>query len=113
MASFNDFEGIPAHINRYLLNDLLREEWGFKGFITSDYEGINECVNHGIGDIEEVTALAIEASVDMDLNGSAYMDNLENLVKQGRLSEKILRWLVAGCWKPNTSWDSLKTPIAT
>ena len=88
MASFNDFEGIPAHINRYLLNDLLREEWGFKGFITSDYEGINECVNHGIGDIEEVTALAIEASVDMDLNGSAYMDNLENLVKQGRLSEK-------------------------
>lgn len=88
MASFNDFEGIPAHINRYLLNDLLREEWGFKGFITSDYEGINECVNHGIGDIEEVTALAIEASVDMDLNGSAYMDKLENLVKQGRLSEK-------------------------
>ena len=66
----------------------MREEWGFKGFITSDYEGINECVNHGIGDIEEVTALAIEASVDMDLNGSAYMDNLENLVKQGRLSEK-------------------------
>jgi beta-glucosidase len=88
MASFNDFEGIPAHVNRYLLNDLLREEWGFKGFITSDYEGINECVKHGIGDIEEVTALAIEASVDMDLNGSAYMDNLENLVKQGRLSEK-------------------------
>lgn len=88
MASFNDFEAIPLHVNKYLLDDVLRKEWGFNGFITSDYEGINECIKHGIGDAPTVSALAMDASVDMDLNGSIYMDNLEALVKSGRLSEE-------------------------
>lgn len=88
MASFNDFEAIPLHVNKYLLDDVLRKQWGFDGFITSDYEGINECIKHGIGDAPTVSALAIDATVDMDLNGSIYMDNLEELVKNGRLSEE-------------------------
>lgn len=90
MASFNDFEGIPLHINKYLLDEVLRQEWGFKGFISSDYEGVNECIKHGIGNAEEVSARALEASLDMDLNGSIYMDNLENLVKQERITENMV-----------------------
>lgn len=88
MASFNDFEGIPCHVNHYFMTELLRDTWGFNGFVTSDYEGINECVKHGMGTIEDVSARALQAGVDMDLNGQAFMDNLEKLVKDGRVSEK-------------------------
>lgn len=88
MASFNDFEGIPCHVNHYFMTELLRDTWGFNGFVTSDYEGINECVKHGMGTIEDVSARALQAGVDMDLNGQAYMDNLEKLVKDGKVKEK-------------------------
>lgn len=88
MASFNDFEGIPCHVNHYFMTELLRDTWGFNGFVTSDYEGINECVKHGMGTIEDVSARSLQAGVDMDLNGQAYMDNLEKLVKDGKVKEK-------------------------
>lgn len=58
MSSFNEFEGIPASMNRYLMQDLLRDSWGFKGFIVSDATAIAEEVNHGIGDLQEVSAAA-------------------------------------------------------
>ena len=58
MCAYQRIDGAPCCSNAKFERQILREEWGFKGFITSDYEGINECVNHGIGDIEEVTALA-------------------------------------------------------
>lgn len=85
MTSFNEFEGIPATINEYLLKDLLRNEWGFKGFVVTDYNAIPECVDHGIGSIEQVTALALKAGVDMDLNGGSMMAYLEKLVKSGKV----------------------------
>jgi beta-glucosidase len=86
MTSFNEFEGIPATINEYLLKDILRNEWGFKGFVVTDYNAIPECVDHGLGNIEHVTALALKAGVDMDLNGGSMMAYLEKLVKTGKVN---------------------------
>ena len=87
MTSFNDFEGIPTTVNKFLLTDILRGEWGFDGFVVTDYNAIPECVAHGVGDIQEVTAKALLAGVDMDLNGGSMMELLERLVKEGRVSE--------------------------
>jgi beta-glucosidase len=61
MASFNEIDGIPATANRWLLTDLLRKQWGFKGFVVTDYTGVNEMVDHGLGDLKTVSALAVKA----------------------------------------------------
>ena len=87
MTSFNEFEGIPATINEFLLKDILRNEWNFQGFVVTDYNAIPECVAHGVGDLADVTAKAINAGIDMDLNGGSMMDLLEGLVKEGEVSE--------------------------
>lgn len=67
MASFNEFEGIPATANNYLMNELLRGTWGFDGFVVTDYTGIMELTNHGIGDEPTVAARALKAGIDMDM----------------------------------------------
>ena len=59
MASFNEVDGIPATANKFLLTDVLRKQWGFKGFVVTDYTGINEMVEHGMGDLQTVSALAL------------------------------------------------------
>lgn len=86
MTSFNEFEGLPATVNSYLLRDVLRSEWGFRGLVVTDYNAIPECVAHGIGNLDTVTAMAIKAGVDIDLNGGAMMQRLERLVEEGRVS---------------------------
>lgn len=88
MASFNEFEGIPASCNQYLLDDVLRGQWGFNGFVVSDATALNECIAHGIGDQAEVSRRCIEAGLDMDMGSNAYVSNLAQLVRDGKVSEK-------------------------
>lgn len=90
MTSFNEIDGIPASANKWLLTDLLRQQWGFKGLVVTDYTAINEMVNHGMGDNKKVTELALKAGVDMDMVGEEFLNYAEQLVKQGKISEKTI-----------------------
>ena len=67
MASFNEVDGVPATANKWLMTDVLRKQWGFDGFVVTDYTGISEMVDHGIGDLQTVSARALKAGVDMDM----------------------------------------------
>ena len=87
MSSFNEFEGIPASMNRYLMQELLRDSWGFKGFIVSDATAIAEEVNHGIGDLQEVSTRSLKAGLDMDMNSDGYTGTLQKSLKEGRITE--------------------------
>ncbi len=71
MASFNEVDGIPATGSRFLMTDVLRNRWGFKGFVVTDYTGINEMIDHGMGDLQAVSALAMRAGIHMDMVGDA------------------------------------------
>lgn len=89
MSSFNDFDGIPASGNKWLLTDILRNELGFKGFVVSDYSAINEMVNHRVAaDGKEAAELALNAGLNMDMVDGDYYKYAEELVKEGRVSEK-------------------------
>ncbi|HEV9034972.1 MAG TPA: beta-glucosidase BglX [Puia sp.] len=86
MSSFNDVNGIPATANRFLLTDVLRRRWGFKGFVVTDYTGINEMVAHGMGDLQTVSALALKAGVDMDMVGEGFLTTLKKSLSQGKVT---------------------------
>lgn len=88
MASFNEIDGIPATANKWLLTDVLRKEWGFNGFVVSDYTGVSEMIAHGFGDLQHVAAKALEAGLDMDMVSEAFLTTLGKSVKEGKLSEK-------------------------
>jgi len=88
MSSFNEFEGIPASANKYLLTDLLRDTWGFNGFIVSDATAVVEMVSHGLGDLQEVSARALQAGLDMDMNSDGFVGTLMQSIKEKRVSEK-------------------------
>lgn len=87
MSSFNDVDGIPASGNRWLLTELLREKWGFDGFVVSDYTSINEMTDHGLGDLQEVSALALKAGLDMDMVGEGFLTTLEKSLEEGKVTE--------------------------
>lgn len=72
MSSFNDVDGVPASGNKWLLTDLLRDRWGFNGFVVSDYTSVNEMTAHGLGDLQAVSALALNAGLDMDMVGEGF-----------------------------------------
>ena len=86
MASFNDINGIPATANKWLQTDVLRKRWGFKGFVVTDYTGINEMVPHGIGDLQTVSALALKAGVDMDMVGEGFLTTLKKSLQEGKIT---------------------------
>lgn len=88
MTSFNEFESIPATGHSWLLVDLLRKKWGFDGFVVSDYTAIQEMVNHGVGNREDVSVQALKAQVDMDMIADCYFDTIEAAVKEGKISEQ-------------------------
>lgn len=90
MSSFNDINGVPASGNQWLMTDLLRKQWGFKGMVATDYTAINEMVNHGVGNEREVARLAINAPVEMDMVGELYLKHLPSLVKDGAVSEQLI-----------------------
>ena len=88
MTSFNDIDGIPASGNKWLLTDLLRERWGFGGFVVSDYTSVNEMIAHGMGDLQDVSAMAINAGLDMDMVGEGFLTTLKKSVEEGTVSEE-------------------------
>ncbi len=83
MASFNELDGIPAHGNKWLLTEVLRNRWGFDGFVVSDYTGINEMTAHGMGDLQKASALALKAGIDMDMVGEGFLTTLEASLESG------------------------------
>ncbi len=87
MTSFNDIDGIPATGNKWLMTELLRNQWGFNGFVVTDYTAINEMIDHGMGDLQAVSALALKAGTDMDMVGEGFLTTLEKSLKEGKVTE--------------------------
>ena len=91
MASFNELDGVPAHANKHLMQDILRDEWGFEGFIVTDYTGINEMVCHGYAaDEADAGVLSVNAGVDMDMMSASFMNYLKEKVEKGEVSRKTV-----------------------
>lgn len=91
MNSFNDINGIPATANHYILRDLLKGKWNYKGFVVSDWGSIGEMVSHGYAkDNKEAAEKAITAGSDMDMESRAYMTELPTLVKEGKVDIKLI-----------------------
>lgn len=90
MSSFNDINGIPATANKWLLTDLLRKQWGFQGFVATDYTAINELEAHGLGNEKKVSELAINAGVDMDMVGEVFLKQLATNLKEGTVTQATI-----------------------
>jgi beta-glucosidase len=91
MASFNDLGGVPAHSSDWLMNDVLRNKWGFKGLVVSDWGGIGELIPHGVaGNRPDAGVLGIRAGIDIDMSDAIYAENLAALVKAGRVPEPLV-----------------------
>jgi beta-glucosidase len=88
MTSFNVVDGVPATGNHWLLTELLRNQWGFKGFVVTDYTATNEMINHGMGDLETVSALALRAGTDMDMVGEGFLTTLKKSLDEGKITIK-------------------------
>ena len=88
MSSFNEIDGVPATGNKWLLTDLLRKQWGFKGFVVSDYTSVNEMINHGMGDLQTVSALALNAGLDMDMVGEGFLTTTKKSLAEGKVTQK-------------------------
>lgn len=87
MASFNEVDGVPATGNRWLQTEVLRNKWNFKGFVVTDYTGINEMVDHGMGNLQEVSALALKAGIDMDMVGEGFLTTLKKSLAEGKITQ--------------------------
>ena len=88
MSSFNEVDGVPATGNKFLMTDVLRKQWGFKGFVVTDYTAINEMIEHGMGDLQTVSALALNAGIDMDMVGEGFLTTLKKSLAQGKVTQK-------------------------
>jgi beta-glucosidase len=86
MASFNEIDGVPATANKWLLTDVLRKQWGFKGFVVTDYTGINEMIDHGIGDLQTASARALMAGIEMDMVGEGILTTTAKSLKEGKIT---------------------------
>ena len=87
MVSFNEIDGVPASGNKWLVDDVLRKQWKFNGFVVSDYTGIPEMVNHGIGDFKTVNEKALQAGVDMDMVGEGFLNSIGISLKEGKVTQ--------------------------
>ena len=91
MPSFNAFNGIPSVANKWLMNTVLRDEWGFRGVVISDYDAVGELVTHGVAaDMKDAARMAMEASCDIDMVKCVYFQHLADLVREGTVSETAL-----------------------
>lgn len=86
MASFNEIDGIPATGNKWLMTDILRKQWGFKGFVVTDFTGIPEMIEHGMGDLQTVSALALNAGVEMDMVGEGFLGTLKKSLDEKKVT---------------------------
>ncbi|MEP0366976.1 MAG: beta-glucosidase BglX [Cyclobacteriaceae bacterium] len=87
MASFNEVDGVPATGSKWLMTEVLRNQWGFDGFVVTDYTGITEMVEHGVGDTLQVSARALDAGVDMDMVSEAFLDKTKIALEKGLVTE--------------------------
>ena len=90
MASFNEIDGVPATANKWLMTDVLRKQWGFNGFVVTDFTGIAEMVAHGIGDLQTVSARALNAGVDMDMVSAGFVGTVKKSIDEGKISMETL-----------------------
>ncbi len=88
MSSFNVVDGVPATGNKWLLTDLLRKQWGFKGFVVSDYTAVSEMINHGMGDLQTVSALALNAGLDQDMVSEGFLTTLKKSLQEGKTTQQ-------------------------
>jgi beta-glucosidase len=88
MSSFNEIDGIPATGNRWLLTDLLRNQWKFNGMVVSDYTSLNEMEAHGMGGLPTIAALALHAGLDMDMVGEGFLTTLKKSLQEGKITQK-------------------------
>lgn len=100
MTSFNTIDGVPATANRWLLTDVLRGMWGWRGFVVTDYTAISEMIAHGLGDLQQVSALALKSGTDMDMvadgfNGTLAKSLDEGLVDLGQIDAAVRNVLEA------------------
>ena len=86
-GSFNEVDAIPATGNKYLMTDVLRKQWGFKGFVVTDYTGINEMMDHGMGNLQTVSALALKAGIHMDMVGEGFLTTLKKSMQEGKVTQ--------------------------
>ena len=86
MTSFNVIDYIPATGNHWLLTEVLRDRWGFDGFVVTDYTAISEMINHGMGDLQTVSALALKAGTDMDMVADGFLGTLEQSLSEGKVT---------------------------
>ena len=88
MSSFNEIDGVPATANKWLMTDVLRKQWGFKGFVVTDYTAINEMIDHGLGDLQNVSARALMAGIDMDMVGEGFLTTLPRSLKAKKVTQQ-------------------------
>ena len=87
MTSFNEVDGVPATANKYLLTDVLRKQWGFKGLVVSDYTSVSEMIAHGFGDLAHVSAQALKAGLDMDMVSEGFLNTLKRSLQEGKVTQ--------------------------
>lgn len=91
MSSFNEINGVPATANKWLMTDLLRKQWGFDGFVVTDYTAVKELIEHGVGnDLKEVSALALNAGIDMDMVDEGFLLHARQLLAEGKITPKTI-----------------------
>lgn len=90
MASFNEVDGVPATANKWLMTGVLRKQWGFKGFVVTDFTGISEMVAHGIGNLQTVSARALNAGVDMDMVSEGFLKTIKKSINEGKINMETL-----------------------
>lgn len=88
MTSFNEIDGIPASGNKWLMTDVLRKQWGFKGFVVTDYTAISQMIDHGLGDLQTVSALSLNAGVEMDMVDEGFLKTLSKSLSEGKVTQK-------------------------
>ncbi len=87
MSSFNEVDGLPATGNRWLMTDVLRKQWGFKGFVVTDYTAILEMLDHGVGNFQTVSAMSLKAGIDMDMVAEGFLTTLKKSLAEGRITQ--------------------------
>lgn len=103
MASFNIVDGVPAHGNKWLLTDVLRDQWKFKGFTVADYGGIGEMTVHGLGNLQAASVRALQAGLDMDMVSEGYLGTLTQSLNEGKIKiediDKACRYILEAKFK--------------
>lgn len=112
MSSFNEINGVPATANKWLMTDVLRKQWGFNGFVVTDYTAIAEMIEHGIGDLQTCSARSLEAGVDMDMVSDGFIGTIEKSLNEGKIDMKYIdqacRRILEAKWKLGLFQDPYK-----